>query len=572
MALVPFEVEGGLSIEGILFLKGAGSPESVLTAPIGSFYTNTVNGDTYKKTSGASNTGWENQSSAASVNTQQDTFMGRGTGESLPTYSSITRVLVNDPLDTALGKLDASIGANASPVARTFNPIIAIDPVNTNLDKLDTAIGADVTPSVRTQNPISMAQSLLANLAALDKAVGTDAQMTSVQYIALAQSIHENLSDLDFKLKSVSDIVDGFSTGQKWRPEQVAAVTDDADLQSATSGAALSTLLPFSDDEAPAMVIGDFAANTYLLSRNTSGTDRLWKIYDDAGTLKITTTGFTALAKGDTFMVEKDLIDSPAGDETESIYTYNGTDLVKIGDVDWSIATGINLSAGYTATVATSSGLPANNESIEAAIAKLHKALSDAVTASGIALNAQNLGTFTGTIIPDNTTFKAAMQALETDLDAVQTLTGVAAEAIVLGGFTGGLLGSSLSIKAAIQALETHLVKERVEATAGAVTTQTSIDTVLVDNFDLIIWEVVATAVATPSAKETVTVKAIHNGTTSADATNVDRAIYSKVRIGSNIAGLNFDVGLSGAGAAQVVQLLVTSTDSVNVKSIRRVR
>jgi len=38
---------------------GEGTPEGVVTAPIGSEYTNTLTGFKYMKTSGAGNTGWD---------------------------------------------------------------------------------------------------------------------------------------------------------------------------------------------------------------------------------------------------------------------------------------------------------------------------------------------------------------------------------------------------------------------------------------------------------------------------------------------------------------------------------
>lgn len=44
--------------DGTLIITGTGSPEGVETAPIGSWYTNTSNGDWYRKLSGAGNTGW----------------------------------------------------------------------------------------------------------------------------------------------------------------------------------------------------------------------------------------------------------------------------------------------------------------------------------------------------------------------------------------------------------------------------------------------------------------------------------------------------------------------------------
>lgn len=42
----------------VWFGSGSGSPEGVETAGVGSVYTNTSNGDLYRKTSGSGNTGW----------------------------------------------------------------------------------------------------------------------------------------------------------------------------------------------------------------------------------------------------------------------------------------------------------------------------------------------------------------------------------------------------------------------------------------------------------------------------------------------------------------------------------
>jgi len=43
---------------GIYYTYGSGSPEGVLSAPVGSVYINTANGAIFSKTSGSGNTGW----------------------------------------------------------------------------------------------------------------------------------------------------------------------------------------------------------------------------------------------------------------------------------------------------------------------------------------------------------------------------------------------------------------------------------------------------------------------------------------------------------------------------------
>ena len=89
--------------------------------------------------------------------------------------------------------------------------------------------------------------------------------------------------------------------------------------------------------------------------------------------------------------------------------------------------------------------------------------IDDLVTLSGVSANAENLGTFTGTTIPDSSTVKAALQALETAHEEVDqnvndliTLSGVAENATDLGTFTGTIIPDASKVKAAVQSLETH--------------------------------------------------------------------------------------------------------------------
>lgn len=97
--------------------------------------------------------------------------------------------------------------------------------------------------------------------------------------------------------------------------------------------------------------------------------------------------------------------------------------------------------------------------------------VDDLISLSGVAENASNLGTFTGSTISDSTTIKGALQQLETSVEAkaassvvteidgnvddLVTLTGVGENSTSLGTFTGSVIADNVSIKAALQALET---------------------------------------------------------------------------------------------------------------------
>ena len=92
-------------------------------------------------------------------------------------------------------------------------------------------------------------------------------------------------------------------------------------------------------------------------------------------------------------------------------------------------------------------------------------------TLTGVAKDSTALGTFTGSTIADASTVKAALQALETSLETkggsgsitavsdnvgdLVTLSGVAQNAEDLGTFTGSTIADTQTVKQALQALET---------------------------------------------------------------------------------------------------------------------
>ncbi len=104
--------------------------------------------------------------------------------------------------------------------------------------------------------------------------------------------------------------------------------------------------------------------------------------------------------------------------------------------------------------------------------------IADLETLSGVAGDT-DLGTFTGSTIPDDSTIKGALQALETEVETkastsvvteidgnvndLITLTGVAENETDLGTFTGSTIPDDSTIKGALQALETE-VETKIDA------------------------------------------------------------------------------------------------------------
>lgn len=89
------------------------------------------------------------------------------------------------------------------------------------------------------------------------------------------------------------------------------------------------------------------------------------------------------------------------------------------GEVKSSAVTSTEL--GYLSGATSSIQGQLNLKASQADLDLVTQDVVDLVTLSGVAANSTNLGTFTGTIIPDVTTIKGALQALEVELESIPT-------------------------------------------------------------------------------------------------------------------------------------------------------
>lgn len=101
------------------------------------------------------------------------------------TYSAPVGSNFLDATTTTIGAavaLDTKLGANATPVVRTNNPIVGASTTHANIDKLDAAIGADadLTVLTRTKGQVVLDSTVMAKVDALDAAIGADADLTPV--------------------------------------------------------------------------------------------------------------------------------------------------------------------------------------------------------------------------------------------------------------------------------------------------------------------------------------------------------------------------------------------------------
>lgn len=303
-----------------------------------------------------------------------------------------------------------------------------------------------------------------------------------------------------------------------WRSEVVRAATGDADPGASHDIDAT----PFTDDDSPLLVGTDFNVGEFIIY-GIGGTPILKKITNIvADVLTLSTVGVDPLANNDTLQVRNYLPDAPDPQEKQAIVLYNGADIIKISDFNWELATGINISAGFT----PASGDPNTNDTVESMLEKL-----DGNTDA----NDSNLGTSQG--------------------------------ATNQGTFTGGLFTDNQSVKTLFQEAETELERLDGQLSANAVTAEVSLDELSADDFQGCLWLVKATLDSAPGQTEATLIWAIHNGHSGADATGADDTAFGKLKVGS--ASFNVGVDVNGAGGSQVFRLRVSASSAVSFRAKR---
>ena len=152
--------------------------------------------------------------------------------------------------------------------------------------------------------------------------------------------------------------------------------------------------------------------------------------------------------------------------DTNKQYRWSGSAYIQItsGAVD-SVngETGIVvLTAGDIQMDSEATSVESKLISLQGEVDAVEGDVANLVTLSGVAVDSTELGSFTGSTIPDSQTIKQALQALETAHEEVDqnandliSLSGVAENSANLGSFTGSTIADNQTIKSALQDLET---------------------------------------------------------------------------------------------------------------------
>lgn len=347
-----------------------------------------------------------------------------------------------------------------------------------------------------------------------------------------------------------------------WRSETVRAATGDA---APVSGSVIDLVAnPFGDDDAPTLTASDFNVDEHIIF-GVGGTPKLMRVSVVSAPNITVVDADTALAANNHFIVQNYLPDTPDDQEAQALVTYNGTDIVKIGDVNWDFATGINLSSGFS----PANGSVSSADTVESAIEKLVANQDDFLSAVGVAKGDTDMGTTPGWLT-DNTTQKALDLELEAEAQNVKDALGVSIGDDNMGAYTGDILTDNQTAKQNIQELSDAIEDVTTRTSALSVTTTTTLDSVPVDDVKACTWEVVAELVSNPAQKKYFTLSAVHDGTSSLDATATDDTEYARLKLGSTF-NLTVATDVNGVGPAQVMRLRVGASAAVNVYATRTV-
>lgn len=258
----------------------------------------------------------------------------------------------------------------------------------------------------------------------------------------------------------------------------------------------------------------DFVVGDLIIS-DADGTPALYEVTAISAPNLTIALAADALAENDTFLVRYYLPDSPAAQEVQAVVTYQGGNIVKVSDANWELATGINISGGFTA----SNGQVTSADTVESALEKLEGDSADIHTAVGIARGDTSMGSFTS---------PASL-----------------------------LLAASQTVKQLFQRVGDLLAQLRgVEATG--ITTEADVDSVPAATVKACKWLVYAFEEGATTNWQALEVYA------ATDGTNVDDTVYAKLKNGS-IAGFGITVDLNTGN----MRLRAAATNAITVRARR---
>lgn len=241
----------------------------------------------------------------------------------------------------------------------------------------------------------------------------------------------------------------------------------------------------------------------------------------------------------------------------DSIPLYNAIALV-IDEVGVTVSA-TDLSIDQTAStviVQSSTGIdgtiPAASTTLAGVMTASDKVRANSlITLSGVAAAATNLGTFTGTTIPNNSTIKEALQALETSLEDIPDVTAgnltSSTSAITVANGAGAVLGSGTAINIVSGNILLSTLGGSLDISQINISDASDGDTLVVES-----GELVFSAIPTPDHND---LGNIQGGATD-EYYHLNNSVYTKLN------NLTTDrlLGRDAAGSGEVEQISLTGS------------
>lgn len=308
-----------------------------------------------------------------------------------------------------------SIGAFNHTIPAGYGDILFFDEANTSFTRFDKSEAKQIRDDIALNasnlaTEISDRQADTALNYRLDGSRALtgnmDANNNMIQNVQDGASAGDaiNKGQLDTEVATLQAAISANATALKWRdPIEVITefttgnipVNGDA-LVDSTFGAGNSRL--FEDDDAPSQfTTASFPVDVKVLFLKSGEEPKLMVARDNLGTKRwYDETEVDAGLKldrqaeaGDTFITKNDLLDSSDAHEQTAIYhVEEGTPktAIKIGDLDWDQATGIDISTGYSKGAGGETVVP--GDSVEGALQKLDGNIDANDAAQSAALSA----------------------------------------------------------------------------------------------------------------------------------------------------------------------------------------
>ena len=386
-----------------------------------------------------------------------DTNLGTFTGDIIPDDSTIRAAL--QAIETKIEANDqaAATASSVTEIDGNVNDLITLSGIAENVSTLGTFSGStiadDVTikaalqaleTAVETKETIATVAEINSNADDLISLTGVSENTTnlgtfsgstidnSVTIKAALQALETAIeAESAARATAITDLVDGAPAALNTLNELAAALNDDASAASTLTTAInanethidnMATLTGVAKD---ATSLGTFSGSTIPDSRTIkSALQEIETAFEEADTNTDDVISLTGVAENTTVF-------SPTGGDADFTGTVlNGTDLTIKSALQ---ALGTKVDANASAITSEASTRASADTTLTNNLAETDANADSLIALSGVAENAENLGTFSGSTIADSQTIKAALQALET---AVETKAATGANVNTLVGST----------------------------------------------------------------------------------------------------------------------------------------